>query len=317
MIGTMARGEADVLAYMRQSGGVITRREALALGMSSTTLKTRVSTGHLIAVGFGIYTLPGVLESELTLLRAATAALDAVASHQSAGRLHGLDGLGATRVAVSVPVRRSNRFAGVVVHQLTDLSVDEVVEISGIPATDPSRTIIDLAAILSVERLAPIADQAVRMKLTSYSKLLARLDQMARRGKPGVTTMRRLLEPRLGRNYASDSALETKLLNLLEKGGLPRPDTQYRPPWLRKMNGRVDLAYVQERVIVEGDSRQWHGAPEPFQADRRRDNLAQLAGWIVLRFTWDDITNRPVYVVQTVRDALSARRRDRIQTLEH
>lgn len=122
--------------------------------------------------------------------------------------------------------------------------------------------------------------------------------------------MRRMLEVRLGTNHVSDSTLETKLLAVLERGDLPRPSTQYRPPWLRQMNGRVDLAYVPEQVIVEGDSRKWHGSPEAFQLDRRRDNLAQLAGWIILRFTWEDITRRSTYVVGTVREALSARRRD-------
>jgi hypothetical protein len=44
---------------------------------------------------------------------------------------------------------------------------------------------------------------------------------------------------------------------------------------------------------------------EAFQLDRQRDNLAQLAGWIILRFTWDDIVKRPSYVIATVRDALN------------
>lgn len=86
-----------------------------------------------------------------------------------------------------------------------------------------------------------------------------------------------------------------------------RPDTQYRPEWLRSINGRVDLAYVEEQVIVEGDSQRWHGSPEAFQSDRTWDNLAQLAGWIILRFTWEDLTTRPQYVVSTISRALSQR----------
>ena len=85
------------------------------------------------------------------------------------------------------------------------------------------------------------------------------------------------------------------------------------------MNGRVDLAYTDQHLLVEGDSQRWHGTPEAFQADRRRDNLAQIAGWTILRFTWEDITKRQEYLVGTIRAALdlSERRNTRIRVAEH
>jgi very-short-patch-repair endonuclease len=258
----------------------------------------------LIQVARGIYVQPGVLDAERTTLRAATWALDAVASHQSAARLHGLDGLGQRPIAVTVPVRRSNRFADVQVHQLTDLTEGETTEILGIPTTDPVRTVLDLAAVLAPRLLAAVADQTVRMRFTSYGRLSERLERTARKGKPGVKKLRAVLEPRLGGVFASDSTLESRLLHVLREGQLPIPDTQYKPSWLRHMNGRVDVAYVEQCVVVEADSRRWHGSPEAFQIDRRRDNLAQLAGWKILRFTWEDVTERPEYVVATVRAAL-------------
>jgi hypothetical protein len=302
-------GEIDsrVLQFMGANGGVITRAEALALGMAPATLARRVRTGQLVKVGHGIYVLPGVLRTERSLLRAATRALGAVASHESAARLHGLDGLDPRRVSVSVPIRRTHRFDGVIVHQITDLTPDDITEVDGIPVTTPSRTIIDLAAVLPEGKLAEIVDQAVRRNLVSYESLSEHLESLARRGKPGVSKLRRVLEPRLGGTFVTDSTLESRLLQVLSDGGLPRPDTQYRPPWLKRVNGRVDLAYVEAEVIIEGDSLKWHGTPEGFQTDRQRDNLAQLAGWIILRFTWEDITKRPAYVVSTVRRALEVR----------
>ncbi|MEX1093012.1 MAG: DUF559 domain-containing protein [Acidimicrobiia bacterium] len=116
----------------------------------------------------------------------------------------------------------------------------------------------------------------------------------------------------MGGFVVSESTLETRLHNLISAAGLPLPTTQYRPPWLKSTNGRVDIAYVDERLIVEGDSLRWHGTPETFQADRHRDNLAQLAGWRILRFTWEDITRRPSYVVDSIRRALSVSPRDQI-----
>ena len=82
-----------LMDHIRQNGGVVTRSTALALGMPSSTLQDWVRVGHLVRIGQGLYVVPGVLESERALLRAATGALNAVVSHESAARLHGLDRL--------------------------------------------------------------------------------------------------------------------------------------------------------------------------------------------------------------------------------
>lgn len=308
----MGQGENAVVDYLTSNGGVITRAEAIALGIAPATLSRRVDNGYLVRVGHGIYAQPGVLGTEQTLLRAATRALGAVASHESAARLHGLDATRLRTVSVSVPVRRSNRFEGVTVHQLTDLSATETCEISSIPTTDPTRTIIDLASVVPKQILADLLDQSVRIRLTSYESVADRLENMARRGKPGVVKARQVLEIRLGGPAILDSTLETRFLDLLAASGLPIPTTQFQPPWLRRMSGRVDLAYLDEKLILEGDSRRWHGTPDAFQLDRQRDNLAQLAGWMILRFTWEDITKRSDYVIDMVAEALMKRRRAHI-----
>jgi hypothetical protein len=143
------------------------------------------------------------------------------------------------------------------------------------------------------------------MRLATYEELRDRLEQLARRGKPGVVKLRKVLEQRSETPVATESFLELRLLRVLTMSGLPMPETQFRPGWLRAVNGRVDVAYVAERVVVEADGRRWHSSPEAFQADRERDNLAQLAGWTILRFTWEDVIRRPEYVAATVRGALS------------
>ena len=309
----MAQGEARVLKFLAENNGVITRSDALALGMKPATLVRRVQTGHLIPVAKGLYVQPGVMEAERTTLLAATHALDAVASHHSAARLHDLDSLRSEIVSVTVPTRKSNRFGPVVVHQVTDLSRSDVMEIRGIPTTNATRTIVDLAGVVGEKRLASVLDEAKRRGITSYDDVASRLESLARRGKPGVTRLRSVLQPRLGGFVVSDSTLETRLHTLVSAAGLPLPTSQYRPPWLKSTNGRVDIAYVAERLIVEGDSQRWHGTPETFQADRHRDNLAQLAGWRILRFTWEDITRRPSYVVDAIRRAHSGPPSDQIR----
>ena len=65
-----------------------------------------------------------------------------------------------------------------------------------------------------------------------------------------------------------------------------------------------------ERVAIEIDGLAFHSGPEEFQRDRTRQNWLQTyAGWIILRFIWDDLTKRPRYVVRTVEAQLAKRRR--------
>jgi very-short-patch-repair endonuclease len=41
--------------------------------------------------------------------------------------------------------------------------------------------------------------------------------------------------------------------------------------------------------------------------DRRRDRTAQRHGWVLIRFTWDDVTLRPGEVANEVRLLLAVR----------
>jgi very-short-patch-repair endonuclease len=68
-----------------------------------------------------------------------------------------------------------------------------------------------------------------------------------------------------------------------------------------------DLVFRVERVVVELDGRAYHVTPDRFESDRYRQNRLTAAGWIVLRFTWRDLTERPAYVVGVLRRLLNDR----------
>ena len=292
-----------VIRHAMANDGVITRREAVALGMNPRTLDRHLNEGSLVKVATSVYALPGVLDSESAVLGAATRSLGAVVSHQTAARLHGVAAPG-PRLVVSVPHRRTHFFPDVTVHQLTDIRSIDVCRVHGLSATTPARTVIDLAAVISLTRLGRAIDRFAGQRIVSFTEMSDTLDQLARKGKPGVVKLRRALEPRLGSKGVSESDLESRLLEVIRLASLPEPDLQYRPAWLKHVNGRVDHSYTEEKLVIEGDSREWHGDEYTFQADRERDNLAQLAGWRILRFTWHDITSRPDYVVTSIGRAL-------------
>jgi very-short-patch-repair endonuclease len=60
-------------------------------------------------------------------------------------------------------------------------------------------------------------------------------------------------------------------------------------------------------VIVELDGWEFHHDRDAFERDRHRDVRLQLAGYTVLRFTWDRVTTDPEGVVADVGAALTQR----------
>jgi hypothetical protein len=300
----VAESLRSVIDHARKNGGVITRGEAIALGMSARTLRRRVVDGVLIDLSPGVLGLPGVVDTHLLDLRAACQKLNATVSHQSAAYLHDLDRPAFVKPTVSVPIRRSKEMLGIIVHQLTDLSEAHVTQIDELRVTTAERTIIDLAAVLNQGHLARILDHGLAGGKVDFDVLADLFSELGRKGKPGTVKLRRLIEARGGGYTPPESELERRLLNLIDRAGLPEPVRQFKAPWLRPVNGRVDLAYPAKRLLIEGDSRRWHQLVQAFETDRLRDNAAQLAGWRILRFTWKEIEEHPERVARTVRRAL-------------
>ena len=58
--------------------------------------------------------------------------------------------------------------------------------------------------------------------------------------------------------------------------------------------------------MVEADSYRWHRSPSALNDDRERDVELTLAGYRVLRFTYEQVTRRPRYVIRALRLALGA-----------
>ncbi|WP_132431543.1 endonuclease domain-containing protein [Pseudonocardia endophytica] len=69
-------------------------------------------------------------------------------------------------------------------------------------------------------------------------------------------------------------------------------------PW------EIDLAYPAVRLAIEVDGWAWHSDTTRFRNDRRKGNALVASGWMLLRFTWHDITERPLACVAEVRHAL-------------
>lgn len=101
-------------------------------------------------------------------------------------------------------------------------------------------------------------------------------------GRPGSTTVRRLLEAEERRTR---SALERRYLRFCRLQQLPLPPLT--DAWVA--GHRADCVYPGERLVIELDGRTYHERRAQMRADRRRDAEYQLAGFRVLRLTWWDL----------------------------
>jgi len=125
--------------------------------------------------------------------------------------------------------------AGLVVHESRRLGETEIDSVDGIPVTRPERTILDLASCFPRANFLELVVQAARRKrLVTYESTRAHFEQHARRGLTGVRALREVLERWDPENRATESEMETLLLQALRKHGLPEPRVQYE---IRKPSG--------------------------------------------------------------------------------
>lgn len=91
----------------------------------------------------------------------------------------------------------------------------------------------------------------------------------------------------------------------LRQAGLPAPELQH-PVRVGENTYRIDLAYPEASLAIELDGG-GHLRRDVWEADHERQNALILAGWTVLRFTWQDYHRRRHRLVREVRAALSRR----------
>jgi very-short-patch-repair endonuclease len=97
-------------------------------------------------------------------------------------------------------------------------------------------------------------------------------------------------------------------LRLVRENGLPRPKTQCRIPHGPRQVARVDFLYEDERLVIEVSGRLGHSTPSERAKDAQRRNELQDLGFAVYEYTWGDVTTRPRWVVETLRERLARRR---------
>jgi hypothetical protein len=174
--------------------------------------------------------------------------------------------------------------------------------VQGIRTTTATRTLIDLGGVVSAATLEAALERALHERLTTLDRLIRRFFQVARKGRTGIGPLRALLVDRDPTLAPAESDLETLLLRILREHGLPAPVRQH----VVELDGsvfRLDVAYPDRKIFIEGDGFGVHTMRRVFERDRDRQNLPVLAGWLPLRFTWRQLCRAPLRVATQVSDA--------------
>jgi len=287
-----------------QQHGLISRAQALGLGVSTGQIQRRMSGDRWIAVDTGVYLIHGAPMTWHTRVMAACLARDGVASHRTGAVLHGVPNFRPGRPELTVARGTRVRTNTARVHESTDFHLLEPVRCAGIPTTTADRLAVDLGAVVPFPAFELAIDDLLGRSLVSWDSLLATLLAHARRGRNGVGALRALLLERYG-DDVSTSALERAFARIFQRVELPRPEAEYSIFDAMGFIARVDFAYPRLRIAIELDSKRHHLHALAFEEDRRKRNRLKLAGWLVLEFTWKMVIEQPGLVVRQIEAAIA------------
>lgn len=261
----------SVVEVLERLGGTATCGQLVAL-TSRAEVERAIAGGDLARLARGRWVLPQVDEA-----RAAAHRLTGVVSHTSAALLHGWSVATAPdRPHVTVPRGRRPGPPSVHVHRV-DLAPHEC---DGL-VTSQARTLLDCARSLPFAEALAVADSALRNGFGEQA--LQALADSARGA--GAARVRRVAEhaTRLAAN-PFESVLRAVALEVVGLDVEPQVEI-----WGSGFIGRVDLADRRLRIVVEADSFAWHGGRDQLASDCRRYNALVVHGWLVLRFSWEDV----------------------------
>jgi hypothetical protein len=267
--------------------GAISRDQLRALGMSGSAISHAIRTGRLHRVFRGTYALATPSFGRNGRLSAAVLACSkgAVISHRSAGALLGLLSDGPAVIDVIPPREQGRKIDGIRFHRVRTPRRDEVGTVDGIPCTSPARTLVDLAGVVGDWTLRSCFERAAQKRVLDIPAIEASMDP----GRRGNKSLRALVDEwrraaPIARKGKLKSPLEAKVLPLLLRRGLPTP--LLNAP-IEIANGRieVDFLWPDQRVVVEADSRDFHGTEVAFERDRWRDRELFRVGYNTLRVT--------------------------------
>jgi very-short-patch-repair endonuclease len=287
-------------AIARSQCGVIARRQLRDAGLTEGVLRGLISSGALESQARGVYLARGAPLTYAAGLWVALLATGGVLGFGTAAHLWGLTEARPPRSSVIVPAtRRVSTPFGTRVHRVF-VPASAVQRRNGMPITTRTWTVLDHLGELPYDDACRLADRALQRSWLRPVDMERRLSELP--GRTGNAQLREIVA-RTRDGAAAES--ERLLHRILRRAGLTEWVANF-PLWVGgELIAVVDVALVSQRIAIEVDGWAHHSDVDRFQRDRHRQNTLIGLGWTVLRFTWADLTQRPGYVVATIRGQLA------------
>ena len=196
------------------------------------------------------------------------------------------------------------RIPRAIVHRSVDLEPDDCVVVKGLPVTTPARTLCDAGLHFPPREVQRMLDHGIADGMVTRSEMAAIRERVGERGRNGVVSVDAALVGLPPGAEETDSSGEIALLRLIADRGLPEPVRQH-PVRVGFNRYRLDLSYPDALLALEYDGRDIHTRYDRFVADRRRQNDIVSIGWTVLRYTLEELRDRPSVVARPIRNHLA------------
>lgn len=276
---------ARMVAAAGRERGVVLTAELARGGFDRHAVQRLIAGGRLVRLFRAAYSVndpPLPLALELAALKLLGG--DACLSHETAAWCLGALEKRPSAVMVTLPFRRAQSRAGLVVHYCA-LASQEFWVRDGLRMTTPARTAIDVAATSPGATLDRVVNELIAQRMTSAARLrAAALRARPRRG--SARLLRALDGGRIGfdTRYRGENRLAASIRT---SRVLPAPE---RNVWL--YGWETDFYWPEAGFYVEVDGGAAHSTPAKFERDRRRDAELQLRGLLGQRVTWRQITTQ-------------------------
>lgn len=279
----------DALVRLGQDQhGVFSFEQAAARGATAGMLGRRVATGSIERVAKGIYVFSASPNTFLRRLKAAELSVPGAAvSGRSALHLYEIPGGHTHQIELTVERGDSRRTTLARVHQRRSVCTTRT---KGFRAVTVEQAIFDAAATASFGELEAMIDHSLLEHLASVRRFSERLSVLGGARLAGIANMRALIVERGEGFVPPESELERVMGRALHCARVPGIVRQAAPPWAPGSRERLDALSMPWRAVFEADGRRWHSRMQAMDNDRRRDLLAAAYGFIVLRFTWAQLT---------------------------
>lgn len=295
----MRKELSSLQALSAAQGGVVTRQQALVHGVSYASQRRRLNIGEW-REHFGCLVVDRSsrggdwLDAAAVTLRFGPRT---IITGPTALRLHGLDV--PDSVVVAVVPRSVPRLDGVRV--LRDTVARAIVGTPIFTYTMSTDALVDTLPVLPKRRAQHLLDTALQRHWISVAGFGEIIERRRLRGRRGHRILDEMYQ---WAKAGTRSEAERRAWPLLQQVTGVRWIANYPVVIDGRVVAEGDFASPEHRLIIEIDGRAYHSDRQSFERDRARQNVLVLAGWTVLRFTWEQITGNPEAVIAQVRAAV-------------